>query len=81
MLNIILWCQRMMLVEAFDPSGDLKPYTIAKHYADEHLKNSGLNYTIVHPGALEDKEGTSKIETDLYFDGKVLYLEKMWHLC
>lgn len=38
MLNIILWCQRMMLVEAFDPSGDLKPYTIAKHYADEHLK-------------------------------------------
>ena len=56
--------------EAFDPSGDLKPYTIAKHYADEHLKNSGLNYTIVHPGALEDKEGTSKIETDLYFDGK-----------
>ena len=38
---------------AFDPSGDLKPYTIAKHYADEHLKNSGLNYTIVHPGALK----------------------------
>lgn len=56
--------------EAFDSSGDLKPYTIAKHYADEHLKNSGLNYTIVHPGALEDKEGTSKIETDLYFDGR-----------
>ena len=24
--------------EAFDPSGDLKPYTIAKHYVDEHLK-------------------------------------------
>ena len=25
--------------EAFDSSGDLKPYTIAaKHYADEHLK-------------------------------------------
>ena len=39
MLNIILWCQRMMFRrEAFDPSGDLKPYTIAKHYADEHLK-------------------------------------------
>lgn len=56
--------------EAFDASGDLKPYTIAKHYADEHLINSGLNYTIVHPGALEDKEGTSKIETALYFDGR-----------
>lgn len=56
--------------EAFDASGDLKPYTIAKHYADEHLINSGLNYTIVHPGALEDKEGTSKIETALYFEGR-----------
>ena len=32
--------------EAFDASGDLKPYTIAKHYADEHLINSGLNYTV-----------------------------------
>ena len=28
--------------EAFDASGDLKPYTIAKHYADNHLRNSGL---------------------------------------
>ena len=41
--------------EAFDASGDLKPYTIAKHYADNHLRNSGLTYTIVHPGGLEDK--------------------------
>lgn len=54
--------------EAFDASGDLKPYTIAKHYADHHLRNSGLTYTIVHPGGLEDKSGTGEIKADLYFD-------------
>ncbi|MCE4976124.1 SDR family oxidoreductase [Staphylococcus hominis] len=54
--------------EAFDGSGDLKPYTIAKHYADNHLRNSGLTYTIVHPGGLEDKSGTGEIKVDLYFD-------------
>lgn len=54
--------------EAFDASGDLKPYTIAKYYADNHLRNSGLTYTIVHPGGLEDKSGTGEIKADLYFD-------------
>ena len=38
--------------EAFDASGDLKPYTIAKHYADEYLKQADVGYTIVHPGIL-----------------------------
>ena len=28
--------------EAFDASGDLKPYTIAKHYADDYLRTSIL---------------------------------------
>lgn len=54
--------------EAFDSAGDLKLYTIAKHYSDDYLRNSGLNYTIVHPGRLTDDEGTGKIEADLYFD-------------
>ena len=54
--------------EAFDASGDLKPYTIAKHYTDNHLRNSGLTYTNVHPGGLEDKSGTGEIKADLYFD-------------
>ncbi len=39
--------------QAFDDSGDLKPYTIAKHYADDYLRRSGLNYTILHPGHLQ----------------------------
>lgn len=54
--------------EAFDSAGDLKPYTIAKHYSDDYLRSSGLNYTIVHPGSLTNDEGTGKIEADLYFD-------------
>ena len=58
--------------EAFDASGDLKPYTIAKHYADNHLRNSGLTYTIVHPGGLEDKSGTGEIKADLYFEGSTI---------
>lgn len=54
--------------EAFDQSGDLKPYTIAKHYADDYLRHSNLNYTIVHPGGLKDDQGTGQIKADLYFD-------------
>ncbi|WP_299224888.1 SDR family oxidoreductase [uncultured Psychroserpens sp.] len=41
---------------------DLKAYLQAKHNADEHLKESGLRYTIVRPGALNNDEGTGKIE-------------------
>ncbi|WP_369683864.1 NAD(P)H-binding protein [Salipaludibacillus sp. LMS25] len=28
------------------------PYVAAKHYADEWLKDTDLDYTIIHPGAL-----------------------------
>jgi uncharacterized protein YbjT (DUF2867 family) len=39
----------------------LRHYLQAKHNADEHLKNSGLNYTIVRPGRLTNNEGTGKV--------------------
>lgn len=39
----------------------MKHYLQAKHDADEHLKKSGLNYTIVRPGALSNDEPTGKI--------------------
>ena len=42
---------------------DLKPYLVAKHMADEHLINSGLNYTIVRPGSLTDEDASLKITT------------------
>lgn len=55
--------------QAFDASGDLKPYTIAKHYADEYLKQSGITYTIVHPGLLLDQSGSGKIDVGAFFEG------------
>ncbi|TFD95923.1 SDR family oxidoreductase [Jeotgalibacillus sp. R-1-5s-1] len=36
-------------------------YLKAKHNADEHLKASGLNYTIVRPGALTDDSAKGTI--------------------
>jgi uncharacterized protein YbjT (DUF2867 family) len=42
---------------------DLKPYLVAKHMADKHLINSGLNYTIVRPGSLTNEEASLKITT------------------
>jgi len=41
---------------------DLEDYLRAKQNADNHLKASALNYSIVRPGALTDDDGTGKIE-------------------
>ncbi|MFT5252544.1 MAG: hypothetical protein ACI87N_001557 [Flavobacteriales bacterium] len=43
-------------------SNDLEDYLRAKQNADDYLKASALNYSIVRPGALTDDEGTGKIE-------------------
>lgn len=43
---------------------DLKEYLEAKQNADEHLKKSGLNYTIVRPGTLSNDAGKGKIELE-----------------
>ncbi|SOC40644.1 SDR family oxidoreductase [Salinicoccus kekensis] len=40
---------------------DIKHYLYAKHRADEHLKASGLDYTIIRPGMLENESGTGKV--------------------
>lgn len=40
----------------------LKDYLKAKHNADEHLKKSGINYSIIRPGALTNNDGNGKIE-------------------
>lgn len=40
----------------------LKDYLKAKHNADEYLKTSGINYSIVRPGALTNDDGKGKIE-------------------
>lgn len=44
---------------------ELKDYLKAKHNADEYLKQSGLNYSIVRPGALTNENGTNEIELEV----------------
>ena len=44
----------------------LRTYTIAKHYADDWLKNrTNLDWTIVHPGILVDDQGSGLIEASM----------------
>lgn len=43
-------------------SEELKDYLKAKGNADEYLRKSGLEYTIVRPGALTNEEGSGKIK-------------------
>lgn len=54
-------------------SDELKDYLKAKHNADEFLKQSGLNYTIVRPGTLNDNpgKGTIKLESRLSEAGEI----------
>ncbi|RIW38855.1 SDR family oxidoreductase [Bacillus salacetis] len=51
------------------PDG-MKHYLEAKGKADQHLVESGLNYTIVRPGALVDGEKTGKITASLSIEDK-----------
>lgn len=43
-------------------SDELEDYLRAKQNADEHLRSSGLNYSIARPGRLTDDDGTGKIQ-------------------
>ncbi|WP_452222663.1 SDR family oxidoreductase [Lacinutrix chionoecetis] len=47
-----------------EEQSDLQAYLKAKHNADEHLKASGLNYSIVRPGALTNDVLTNTIELE-----------------
>jgi uncharacterized protein YbjT (DUF2867 family) len=39
----------------------IKPYFVAKHYADRELRASDLNYTIIGPGVLTNEPSTGKV--------------------
>ena len=41
---------------------EIAPYYVAKHHADNILRASGLNYTIVRPGLLTNGPATGRIE-------------------
>lgn len=47
--------------DKWDATG-IRPYMTAKHYADDHLRGTSLDYTIIHPGALTNDDGTGKIQ-------------------
>lgn len=52
--------------EEISKDNALKVYTIAKHYADEWLKNrTNLDWTIVHPGILVNEAGTGNIKVGM----------------
>ncbi|MBP1949265.1 SDR family oxidoreductase [Virgibacillus litoralis] len=59
--------ERYVMVSAFQANNrekwneKIKPYYVAKHYADKMLEESNLNYTIVRPGGLLNEPGTGKI--------------------
>lgn len=38
----------------------IKPYYVAKYYADHHVQESSLDWTILRPGALTDDAATGK---------------------
>ena len=44
-----------------DPQSDLARYLQAKHDADEHLKDSTLEYAILRPVALTDDDATGSV--------------------
>lgn len=53
-------------ISAADPesgSEAMLPYLRAKARADERLRESGLDYTIIRPGSLTDDEGTGSVDT------------------
>jgi len=39
----------------------IKPYYVAKHYADRMLEQSKLTYTIIRPGGLLNEPGTGRV--------------------
>lgn len=62
--------KRFIMVSSFDTtrkaiqeaSSSFAPYVIAKHYADVWLRDTDLDYTIIHPGLLTNDEGNGKVE-------------------
>ncbi|MHA6250555.1 SDR family oxidoreductase [Oceanobacillus sp. CAU 1775] len=60
---------RFIMISAFQANNrevwadsPIKYYMAAKHYADNILMNSKLNYTIIRPGGLVNDAGTGKVE-------------------
>lgn len=60
---------RFIMISSFDTSREeiqreekIRPYIVAKHYADNWLRATELKYTIIHPGILTNNSGTGKVK-------------------
>ncbi|MEQ8909840.1 MAG: SDR family oxidoreductase [Vicingaceae bacterium] len=51
-------------IREFWPKSGIKPYYIAKHFADQALKQSNLDYTILRPVMLTDNSAKGKIKIE-----------------
>ncbi|MFF0373958.1 SDR family oxidoreductase [Actinoplanes missouriensis] len=51
-------------------SGSMLPYLEAKAEADRHLIASGLDYTVIRPGALTDDPGTGRVRLTTELGGR-----------
>lgn len=49
-------------IDSVDPTSSFYPYALAKHQADNHLRASTLDYTILGPGGLTLETGSGKIQ-------------------
>jgi uncharacterized protein YbjT (DUF2867 family) len=68
-------CQKFVMLSSMgadepNSNSEIYDYLKAKHEADEYLKASGMDYTIVRPGALTDKSASGKITAGVSLDKK-----------
>ncbi|WP_164670107.1 SDR family oxidoreductase [Virgibacillus doumboii] len=62
--------KRFVMISSFDTTREaiqdapssFAPYVAAKHYSDEWLRGTDLDYTIIHPGLLTNDKGTGQVE-------------------
>lgn len=69
---------RFIMISSYDTtreaiqssSSSFAPYVVAKHYADEKLRETALDYTIIHPGLLTNEEATGKVKASAKINDK-----------
>lgn len=59
---IVSYSRASVDIDNLDPENSFYPYAKAKHDADEHLRGTGLDYTILGPGMLTLEPATDKIQ-------------------
>ncbi|TLP98282.1 SDR family oxidoreductase [Nesterenkonia salmonea] len=50
-------------IHNLDPENSFYPYAAAKHHADNHLRETDLDYSILGPGGLTNEPASGKITT------------------